>query len=304
MEQETLQAIEKADSSAVFTIESIIDKAVHMNVDDIISLVTTYALPIIWKIAVAIFIYIAGRWIIRRLLQLFDIAYEKRGGDPSLKNFLRSTIKVLCSILLILVVVATIGIDITSIIALFASASLAIGMALSGTARNLAGGAVVLALKPYRVGDYIEAQGQQGTVMAINMFNTQMLTFDNRTIYVPNDTISTSIIDNYSEQEHRRIDFVIGLSYGSDVKAARKVILGEIAKDKRVLTQEGRKASVHLVDLADSSINLKIFVWVKSADYWSVKFETLETIYTELPKHGFSFPFPQMDLYVKEIVKQ
>ena len=178
------------------------------------------------------------------------------------------------------------------------AATLAIGMALSGTAQNFAGGVMILLMKPYRVGDFISAQGQSGTVREIKLFSTVITTGDNQTIYIPNNSIATAIIDNYSTSETRRVDWTIGISYGDDVDAARRALLDLLAADSRVLTDPA--PVVWVAALADSSVNLSVRAWVKNADYWDVFFENNEKTYKLLPLKGISFPFPQMDVHVKQ----
>jgi len=177
------------------------------------------------------------------------------------------------------------------------AATLAIGMALSGTAQNFAGGVMILLMKPYRVGDYISAQGQSGTVREIKLFSTVITTADNQTIYIPNNSIATAIIDNFSTSDTRRVDWTIGISYGDDVDAARAAILAILAADSRVLGDPA--PVVWVAALADSSVNLSARAWVKNADYWNVFFENNEKFYKQLPEKGINFPFPQMDVHVK-----
>ena len=167
----------------------------------------------------------AGRWLIGRLIKLLSTAFEKRKVDRSLQIFLRNLIKTISYIVLILLIIQVMGINTTSIVALLASAGLAIGMALSGTLQNFAGGVMILLLKPYRIGDYISAQGQSGTVQEIMLFSTKITTADKQTIYIPNSSIATAIINNYSTSETRRVEWVIGISYGDDFATAREAIL-------------------------------------------------------------------------------
>ena len=170
-------------------------------------------------------------------------------------------------------------------------------MALSGTLQNFAGGVVLLILRPYKVGDYIEAQGQSGTVESIGLFSTCLKTPDKQTIYVPNNTISSSIIDNYSQSEIRRVDWLLSISYGDDVDIARKEILAMLAEDKRILTDTA--PVVWVKNLGASSVDLSIRAWVKNENYWEVFFEMNERMYKELPAKGIHFPFPQLDVNVK-----
>ena len=250
------------------------------------------------KIAGALVIWFIGRWIIRRITAILDAAFNRRNVEASLRQFLHNMAKVVMTLLLILTVIQMLGVNVTSIVALFASATLAIGMALSGTMQNFAGGVMILLLKPYRVGDYISAQGQSGTVKSIMLFSTQILTTDNQTIYIPNSSISSAIIDNYSAAETRRVEISVGISYGDDVDVAREAILALAKADARILTDPA--PVVYVTALADSSVNLSARLWVKNEDYWSVFFEMNEKVYKVLPQKGINFPFPQMDVHLKK----
>ena len=250
------------------------------------------------KIVIALAIYFIGRWVVRRILKLIDVAMQHRHVDTSLRSFTRNSVSAIFTLLLVLIVVSTLGINVTSLIAVASAATLAIGMALSGTAQNFAGGVMILLMKPSRIGDVISAQGQSGTVRDIKLFSTVITTADNQTIYIPNNSIATAIIDNYSKAELRRVDWTVGISYGDDVDVARKAVLAMLAADSRILKDPA--PVVWVAALADSSVNLSIRAWVKNGDYWNVFFEHNEEFYKELPKHGLSFPFPQMDVHMKK----
>jgi small conductance mechanosensitive channel len=181
---------------------------------------------------------------------------------------------------------------------MLASAGLAIGMALSGTLQNFAGGVVLLILRPYKVGDYVESMGQSGTVDSIGLFSTRMRTPDNQIVYVPNNSISTSIIDNYSQSETRRVDWLLSISYGDDVDVARREILAMLSADYRVLRE--KPMEVYVKTLNSSSVDLVIRAWVENADYWPLYYEMNEKMYKELPSKGINFPYPQMDVHVKQ----
>lgn len=251
---------------------------------------------IVLKIVLALVVYFIGKQLIKWVIRIMDKAFDRHHVEASLRSFLRSLVKALLMIALVMGIIQTLGVNTSSILALFASAGLAIGMALSGTLQNFAGGVVLLLLRPYKVGDYIEAQGQAGTVEAIGLFSTCLKSPDNQTIYVPNNAISSSIIDNYSQSETRRVDWVLSIAYGDDVDVARKEIMALLAEDKRVLAEP--KAVVLLSNLGESSVDLTIRAWVKNADYWGVKFDMNERMYKELPKRGINFPFPQMDVHI------
>ena len=224
------------DSVQKANLAEAVNKIIHLDVGDMLRSLLSESVWILVKILIALAIYFIGRWIVRRIVRLLDAAFERRQVDTSLRSFLRNTVKVVFTLILLMIVVQTLGVNVTSLIALFSAATLAIGMALSGTAQNFAGGVMILLMKPYRVGDFISAQGQSGTVREIKLFSTVITTGDNQTIYIPNNSIATAIIDNYSTSETRRVDWTIGISYGDDVDAARRALLDLLAADSRVLT--------------------------------------------------------------------
>ena len=253
---------------------------------------------ILLKIALAFALYFAGKFVIKWILRIMDKAFLRHKVETSLRNFLRSMVKALMMVMLLLAIIQTLGVNTSSFLALFASAGLAIGMALSGTLQNFAGGVVLLILRPYKVGDYIESQGQSGTVESIGLFSTCLKTPDHQTIYVPNNSIATSIIDNYSQSETRRVDWNLSISYGDDVDVARREILAMLESDNRVLTDT--PPVVYVQNLGESSVVLVIRAWVENANYWGLYFDMNEKMYKELPTKGINFPFPQMDVHVKK----
>ena len=275
-----------------------VEKIANIDYHALLQSLLSESVWILIKILIALAIYFIGRWVVRRILKLVDVAMQHRNVDISLRSFTRNTISTVFTLLLVLIVVSTLGVNVTSLIAVASAATLAIGMALSGTAQNFAGGVMILLMKPYRVGDYISAQGQSGTVRDIKLFSTVITTADNQTIYIPNNSIATAIIDNYSTADLRRVDWTVGISYGDDVDVARKAVLAMLAADSRILKDPA--PVVWVAALADSSVNLTIRAWVKNGDYWNVFFEHNEEFYKELPKHGLSFPFPQMDVHMKK----
>ena len=250
------------------------------------------------KIILALGIYYVGKGITRWIIRILDRSFERRNVDLSLRNFLRSMIKVVMTILVILAAIQTLGVNTSSFLAIFASAGLAVGMALSGTLQNFAGGVILLLLRPYRIGDFITAQGQSGTVKAIGLFSTQLSTPDNRIIYVPNSAISSSIVDNYSQPTTRRVDWKVSISYGDDIDVVRKEILAMLTQDKRVLNDPA--PIVVLAELGNSAVILSVRAWAANADYWDLFWGINERIYKELPQKGIHFPYPQMDIHVKQ----
>ena len=269
---------------------------------DYTELINTLLSQVVWvalKIFLALLIYMVGRLLTRWILRIMDRSFARRDVEASLRSFLRSMVKAVMTILVILAAVQTLGINTTSFLAIFASAGLAVGMALSGTLQNFAGGVILLLLRPYRVGDYITAQGQSGTVKNIGLFSTQLSTGDNRIIYVPNSAISTDIVDNYSQATNRRLDWNISISYGDDIDVARKAILEMLAADSRVL-KEPAAPMVAIKELGDNAVILLVRCWTANSNYWGLFWDMNEKMYKELPAKGINFPFPQLDVHIKQ----
>ena len=248
------------------------------------------------KLCIALLILYVGRWILRRLLRVVDNIMEHREVEISLRSFLLMAVRTLGYVVITLTIVSVIGFDSSSFVAMLASMGLAIGMALSGTLQNFAGGVMMLVLRPYRVGDYIEAQGVTGTVNSIGLFNTVVHTSDKKTIYIPNNAISTSIINNYSTSTTRRCSWKVSVAYGDDYDTIRTALLDIIKRDGRALANPA--PYVRIDALADSAVVIELHVWVNNSDYWDVYDAVHEAIYKELPKHGANFPFPQMDVHL------
>ncbi len=300
-EADKLHDIILPDSVQKAKLAETVEKLEHLSHMDYRHILTSFVQEAGWillKIVLAFVIYFIGKQLIKWVIRIMDKAFTRHKVEASLRNFLRSLVKVLLMLVLVLAIVQTLGVNTSSFLALFASAGLAIGMALSGTLQNFAGGVVLLLLRPYKVGDYIEAQGQSGTVESIGLFSTCLKTPDNQTIYVPNNTIATSIIDNYSQSETRRVDWILSISYGDDVDVARREILAILEADKRVLTDTA--PVVYVKNLGESSVDLVVRAWVANADYWGLYFDINEKMYKELPSKGINFPFPQMDIHLKK----
>ena len=244
----------------------------------------------------AVIVFVVGRMIINLLNKLVKNLLIKRNFDPSVKSFVSSLVNVTLTILLIISIVGALGVQTTSFAALLASAGVAVGMALSGNLSNFAGGLIVLLFKPYKVGDFIDYQGQSGTVREIQMFHTILKTTDNKVIYIPNGSLSSGVIVNYSNQQTRRIDWVFGVDYGTDYDHVKQVLETILAKETRIL-EEPDKPFIALTALADSSVNILVRVWVKSEDYWSVYFDMNKTVYEVFNKEGINFPFPQLTVH-------
>ena len=248
------------------------------------------------KIIIALLIFYVMRWILGRIVKVLDAVMTRREVEVSLHSFLLTAIKAIGYILIFVILVSILGFDSSAFIAILASMGLAIGMALSGTLQNFAGGIMLLVLRPYRVGDYIEAQGVCGTVAAIRLFTTIIHTSDKKTIYIPNNVISTSIINNYSTSTTRRCNWKVSVSYGDDYDKIREALLMIITRDKRILQEP--TPIVRIDALADSAVIIEARAWVMNNDYWAVYDSVTEAIYKELPEHGAHFPFPQLDVHI------
>ena len=247
------------------------------------------------SILVAIIIYVVGRFIIRMVNKIVAKVLVKRNVDLTIQSFVKSFVNVLLTTLLIVAVVNALGVDTTSFAALLASVGLAAGMALSGNLQNLAGGILLLLFRPFRVGDYITAQGESGTVKEIQILHTIIVTVDNRDVILPNGALSSGNMTNFSKEPLRRVDLTIGVEYGQDIDRVREVLQKLFAADTRILQDPA--PFVALGALSSSSVDITIRLWVKSEDYWGVFFDTNEAIYKTFNKEGINFPFPQLTVH-------
>lgn len=247
-------------------------------------------------ILLAVVILVVGRLIVNVLNRLVARMLDRRKVDPTIQTFLKSLVNILLMVLLIVSVIGALGINTTSFAALLASAGVAVGMALSGQLQNLAGGIIVLFFRPYKVGDWIEAQGVQGKVTAIQIFHTILTMVDNKVVYVPNGVMSSGVVVNYNRNDTRRVEWVIGIDYGEDTVRAEAVVREVIAADKRILDAPAPYVAVQALDA--SSVNLVARVWVKTPDYWDVSYDTNRRIYDAFNKAGINFPFPQQTIHV------
>jgi len=254
------------------------------------------------KLVAAFLIYFIGAWLIRKIKGILRRTFEKKETDDAIASFVQSITSIVLTAILIIITVGTLGIDTSSIAALLTGGGLAIGMALNGTMQNFAGGLMILVFKPFKAGDYIEAQGHSGTVAEVNITSTKLTTPDNRVIIIPNGILSNDVINNFSGRQMRRLDITIGVEYGSSSAETKTLLMGMITADARSLNIEtGAPADpfVALSALNESAVEFVIRIWVKTEDYWPLKFDLTEQIYNELPKHGIMFPFPQLDVNIK-----
>ena len=261
-------------------------------IDQAIGLIMNYG-P---KLLLAVITLIIGLWLIKKLNKAMSKMMQKRGMEKSLHSFLSSLTSIVLKILLVISVISMVGVEVTSFIAIMGAAGLAFGMALSGTLQNFAGGVMILIFKPFKVGDLIETQGYMGIVKEIQIFNTILLTLDNRRIIIPNAPISSNSLINYSAEPLRRVDFTFGISYNDDIDKAKEILWQLIKEDKRIL--ESPEPFIGLSELADSSVNFAVRVWVKAEDYWGVFFDMNENVKKAFDKNNISIPYPQTDVHL------
>ena len=254
------------------------------------------------KVVIAILIYLVGAWIIRRIKKLMNKLFEKKNTDKTIASFVSSFVSITLTILLIIITISQLGVNTTSLAALLAAGGMAIGMAMSGTVQNFAGGIMILVFKPFKAGDYIKALGYEGTVTDVNIVSTKIRTFDNSTIILPNGALSGGNIDNFSQKPVHRCSWTVNVAYGNDPQKVRTLLLGMIKDDDRILdssTEGAADPSVVLKSLNDSTISFALWAWVKTENFWPVTFKYNEEIYKLLPENGISFAFPQMDVHIK-----
>lgn len=303
-------ALEKTRKVLLDTVgKSDIEKGIISSIDSMTSVPADQLVPALLdkgitfglKVVAAILIYIAGGWLIRLVKKFLRGFFKRKQTEPAIVSFTTSLVTALLWVLVIVITVGTLGIETTSLAALLAAGGMAIGMALSGTVQNFAGGVMILIFKPFKVGDYIEAQGFAGTVSEVNITATKLVTLDNRVVILPNGPLQSGSVNNYSKLPYRRVDLTIGVEYGSDANAVKEAILGIAKADDRILTKEqGAPADpfIALSNLGASSVDFTVRLWTRSENYWGVYFDTNESIYRTLPANGIQFPFTQIQVHM------
>lgn len=264
-------------------------------VQNLIQQLTNWGISTGKQIISAIIIFLIGRLLISIVNKLVAKLLARRHVDAGVQTFVKSLVNIMLTILLIVAIISKLGVDTTSFAALLASAGVAIGMALSGNLQNFAGGLIILLLRPFKVGDFIECQGVSGTVKEIQIFHTILTSPDNKVIYVPNGSLSSGTVINYSREATRRVDWTFCVEYGEDYEKVENVINKLIAADERILDTPA--PFVNLIALANSSVNVVVRVWVKSENYWDVFFQMNKSVYATFNKEGINFPFPQLTIH-------
>ncbi len=250
------------------------------------------------KLLLALIVLIVGLRLIKSVVKLLNRAMEKSHTEETLRSFLNNLLGVLLKILLLISVAAMIGVETTSFIALIGAAGLAIGLALQGSLANFAGGLLILFFKPFKVGDVIDAQGYLGVVREIQVFNTIILTLDNKKVIIPNGNLSNGCVENVFSEPTRRIDLTFGISYNDDILFAKEVLRKVITSDERILTDADHAHEIYVAEHGDSSVNLLVRVWVNTENYWPVHFHLMEQVKLSFDKEGISIPFPQRDVHL------
>ena len=265
-------------------------------VNDFIAKALNAGIDLGGRILAALIIFFIGKYLINWVNKLFAKMLQNRNVDASIQSFLRSIVNITLLAMLFLAVIGKLGIELTSFAALLASVGVAVGMALSGNLSNFAGGVIILVFRPYKVGDYIEAStGASGTVTDIQIFHTVLTAPDNKIIFAPNGEMSSAVITNFNRKDTRRLQFIFGVEYGTDFELVKSTLLEIINKDSRILQTPA--PFIELSELADSSGNILVRVWVNTPDYWSVNFDMNKNVYATFNEKGISFPFPQLTVH-------
>lgn len=265
------------------------------SVNDILVNLWAGSLDLGRRILAALVIFIIGRLIVSFINKMVARVLQRRKVDAGVQTFVRSLVNILLMILLVIAVISKLGVETTSFAALLASAGVAVGMALSGNLQNFAGGLIILIFRPYKVGDWIEAQGVSGSVKEIQIFHTILTTADNKVVYIPNGSASSGTIVNYSREDTRRVDWTVGVEYGEHFDRVEETVRRILAADKRILDTPAPTIALGALDA--SSVNITIRVWVKNADYWGVYYDVQRAIYEEFNQAGIGFPFPQLTIH-------
>ena len=270
-----------------------------MTLDQVSDMLTNYATNYGIKLITAIVVFFVGLKIVSLICKGMAKWFEKTQFDEALESFVQSLAGMALKVILVITCAGIAGIPTTSLVAVLGAAGLAVGLALSGTLQNFAGGVLLLILKPFKIGDFIQADGHSGSVVSIQIFNTILNTPDNKRIILPNGPVATSAIINYSAEEKRRVDFVFGIAYDDDVEKARGIIRGIIDADERI--DQDPEPLIVLSALGDNSVSLTVRVWSDAPNYWSITFDLNEKVKAAFDAEGITFPFPQRNVYMHQV---
>jgi small conductance mechanosensitive channel len=270
-----------------------------INVEQTIEQITKLSIEYGHKLIGAIVCLWIGWKVVNVLCKALEKWFDKTDYDEALETFIHSLVSMSLRVILVITCATIAEVPMTSFVAILGAAGLAIGMALSGTLQNFAGGLLILILKPFKVGDFIEAQGHSGKVRSIQIFNTIINTGDNKRIILPNGPLATGSVINYSAEDKRRVDFTFGISYSDDIDQAKELLSSIINADERVHSDPEPLVAVHA--LADNSVNIIVRAWADASDYWGIYFDVTEKVKKAFDKEGLSFPFPQTDIHLHKV---
>jgi small conductance mechanosensitive channel len=276
--------------------EEIQNKAMSIDWDQMLEILRTQGVELAINVAVAIAIFYIGKLVVSMVVRGMRKVMQKQEVDKTLETFVTNLVRMVLMVVVAIAAISALGIETTSFIAIFGAAGLAVGLALQGSLSNFAAGVLIVLFRPYRVGDYVEAAGISGSVEQVQILTTILKTPDNKRIIVPNGQIMDSIITNYSANDTRRVDMVVGVSYGDDLDKVHSVLKELVAADDRILDDPA--CTIAVSELGDSSVNFVVRPWASTADYWGVKFDLTEAIKKRFDKEGISFPFPQQDVHL------
>jgi small conductance mechanosensitive channel len=266
-----------------------------------LAIVQTNGLEFAKNIAVALAIFYIGRFVVRMVTKILRKGMQKQEVDKTLETFVCNLMSSILMAFVVIAAISQVGVQTTSLIALIGAAGLAVGLALQGSLSNFASGVLIVLFRPYKVGDFIEGAGIAGSVEEVQILTTVLKTGDNKRVIVPNSQIMDSIITNYSANDRRRVDMVVGVSYEDNLDTVRKTLEELVAADERILKDPA--CTIAVSELADSSVNFVLRPWVATADYWGVKFDLTEAIKKRFDEVGISFPFPQQDVHLFQASK-
>ncbi len=267
-----------------------------MNTEIILQKIMDAALAVGPKILLALVVLVVGLYAIKWVVKLVDKAFERVDFDPSLEGFIISLVSVGLKIILLVSVAGMLGFQTTSLVAMLGAMAFAVGMALQGSLANFAGGVLLLVFKPFKVGDYIEAQGHSGKVKEVQIFQTTLTTPDNKKIIIPNGDLSNGSIINYSAMDKRRVSLIFGIGYNDDLKKAKEILAKIVEAESRILAEP--EPQIVVGNLGDNAVEIYCRVWVKTDDYWDVHFNMTEEVKLAFDKEGINFPFPQRDVHI------
>ena len=267
-----------------------------VDVGEAVQLLTTTGVEFGLNLVTALTIFIVGRWVIGIIMRGLRKAMQAQEVDKTLETFVTNLVRMALLVFVVIAAISALGIQTTSFIAVLGAAGLAVGLALQGSLSNFAAGVLIVIFRPYRVGDFVEAAGIGGTVEAVQILTTTFKTADNKRIIVPNSQVMDSVITNYSANDTRRVDMIVGVSYSDDLDKVRQILQELVAADERILAEPA--CTIAVAELADSSVNFVLRPWVATADYWAVKFDLTENIKKRFDQEGVSIPFPQRDVHI------